>query len=230
MLLNCGLEKTLESPLGCKESKPVNPKGNQSWIFIGRTDAEARVLWPRDAKSQLIRKDPDAGKDWRQEEKGATEDEVAGWHHRLDGHEFEQILGESGGQGGLACCSPQGHKESDTAKRLNNNNRVGQWDRIESLTVNPRVHGRLSCYKIVRRHYGERTVSSINAVGKTGQSHAKGWNWTFIPHMNINSRQAKDFSVRHKTAKLLEESRESFVTFGLTVMSWRWHRKLKKQK
>ena len=83
------LVKTLESPLDCKEIKPINPKGTQSWIFIGRTEAEAPVLWPPDAKSQLIRKDPDAGKDWRQEEKGSIEDEVVGWHHQLNGHDFE---------------------------------------------------------------------------------------------------------------------------------------------
>ena len=89
------LEKTLESPLDCKEIKPVNPKGNQSWIFIGKTDAEAEtpILCPPDAKSWLIWKDPDAGKDWRQEEMGMTEDEMVGWHHRLNGHEFEQALG-----------------------------------------------------------------------------------------------------------------------------------------
>ena len=83
------LEKTLESPLDCKESKPVNPKGNKSWIFIERTDVEAPILWPPEVKSWLIRKDPDAGKDWRQEEKGTTEDEMFGWHHQLNGHEFE---------------------------------------------------------------------------------------------------------------------------------------------
>ena len=85
------LEKTLESPLDCKEIQPVHPKGNQSWIFIGRTDveAEAPILWPPDVKNQLIRKDPDTGNDWRREEKGMTEDEMIGWHHRLDGHEFE---------------------------------------------------------------------------------------------------------------------------------------------
>ena len=85
------LEKTLESPLDCKEIHPVNPKGNQSWIFIGRTDTEAEtpILWPPDAKNQLIGKDPDAGKDWRWEEKGMTEDEMVGWHHQLDGYEFE---------------------------------------------------------------------------------------------------------------------------------------------
>ena len=85
------LEKTLESPLDCKEIQPVHPKGDQSWVFIGRTDieAETRILWPPDAKSWLIWKDPDAGKDWGQEEKGTREDEMVGWHHRLDGHEFE---------------------------------------------------------------------------------------------------------------------------------------------
>ena len=85
------LEKTLESPLDCKEIQPVHPKGNQSWIFIGRTDAEAEtpVLWPPDVKSWLIGKDPDAGKGWRREEKGTTDDEMVGWHHRLNGHEFE---------------------------------------------------------------------------------------------------------------------------------------------
>ena len=85
------LEKTLESPLDCKEIQPVHPKGDQSWVFIGRTDAEAEtpIFWPLDAKSWLIGKGPDAGRDWGQEEKGMTEDETVGWHHQLDGHEFE---------------------------------------------------------------------------------------------------------------------------------------------
>ena len=102
------LEKTLKSPLDCKEIKPVHPKGNQSWIFIGRTEAEAEtpIFWPPNAKNWVIWKDPDAGKDWRQEEKGMTEDEMVGWHHRLNGHEFEQTLGGGEGQGSLACCSP----------------------------------------------------------------------------------------------------------------------------
>ena len=114
------LEKTLESPLDCK-IKPVNPKGNQSWIFIGRTDAEADtpILWPPDMKNWLTGKDPDAGKDWGQEEKGTTEYEVVGWHHWLNGHEFEQAPGACNGQGNLVCCSPWGHKESETAKWLN---------------------------------------------------------------------------------------------------------------
>ena len=115
------LEKTLESPLDSKEIKPVNPKGNQSWIFIGRTDAgaEAPMLWPPDTKNWLIGKDPDAGRDWGQEEKGTTEDEMAGWHHRLNGHEFEWTLGVGDGHGGLACCDSWGCKESDMTEKLN---------------------------------------------------------------------------------------------------------------
>ena len=114
------LEKALESPLDCKEIQPVHPKGKQSWIFIGRTDAEAEtpVLWPPDAKSQLIRKDPDAGKDWRWEEKGTTEDEMAGWYHWLAGRESEWTPGVGDGQGGLACCDSWGRKELDTTERL----------------------------------------------------------------------------------------------------------------
>ena len=115
------LEKTLESPLDSKEIQPVHPKGNQSWIFIGMTDAEAEtpILWPSDAKNWLIWKDPDAGNDWRWEEKGMTEDEMVAWHHRLDGQEFEQALGVGDGQGGLACSSLWGHKELDTTEQLN---------------------------------------------------------------------------------------------------------------
>ena len=115
------LEKTLESPLDCKEMHPVRPKGNQSRIFIGRTDAEAEtpILWSPDAKSWLIWKDSDAGNDWGQEEKGMTEDEMVGWHHRLNGHGFGWTLGVGDGQGGLACCGPWDHKESDTTERLN---------------------------------------------------------------------------------------------------------------
>ena len=115
------LEKTLESPLDCKEIQQVHPKGNQSWIFIGRIDAEAEIpiLWPPDGKNWLIEKDPDAGKDWGQEEKGTTEGEMVGWHHRLYEYEFEQALGVGDGQGSLAYCSPWGHKESNTTEQLN---------------------------------------------------------------------------------------------------------------
>ena len=112
------LKKTIESPLDSKEIQPVHPKGNQSWIFIGRTNAEAEtpMLRPPDAKNWLIWKDPDAGKDWRREEKGTSEDEMVGWHHWLDGHELEWTLGIGDGQGGLACCSPWGCKALDTTE------------------------------------------------------------------------------------------------------------------
>ena len=119
-------EKTLESDLDNKEMKLLNPKGNQSWIFIRRTDAESEtpILWPPDAKNLTPRKDPDDGKDWRQEEKGMTEDEMVGWHHWLDGREFERASGDGEGQGSLACCSPWGHKVLDTAERLTNYNNM----------------------------------------------------------------------------------------------------------
>ena len=114
------LKKTLESPLDCKDIQPVHPEGNQSWIFNGRTDAEAEtpILWLPDAKTWFILKDPDAGKDWRQEEKGMTEDEMIGCHHWLDGHEFEQALGVDDGQRSLVCCSPRDCKESDMTEPL----------------------------------------------------------------------------------------------------------------
>ena len=113
------LEKTLESPLDCREIQPLNPKGNQSWIFIGRTDAEAPILWPPDSKNWLLGRDPDAGQDWRQEEKGTTEDEMVGWHRQLDGHELEEAPGVGDGQGSVAWCSPCGSKKLDTTDRLN---------------------------------------------------------------------------------------------------------------
>ena len=121
MLLNLVLKKTLESPLDFKEIQLVHPKGNQSWIFIGRTDVEAEtpILWPPDTKSWLIWKDPGAGKDWRREEKGTTEDEMVGWYHRLNGHEFGWTLGVGNGQGGLVCCSSWGRKQSDMTEQLN---------------------------------------------------------------------------------------------------------------
>ena len=131
------LEKTLESPLDCKEIQLVNPKGNQPWIFIGRIDAEAQtpLLWPPDAKNWLLGKDPDSGKDWGQE-KGTTEDEMDGWHQRLIRLdlklklEFEQASVVSDGQGSLACCSPWGCKESDSTEWLN-------WTELKDLNIPP---------------------------------------------------------------------------------------------
>ena len=139
------LEKTLESPLDCKEIQLVHSK-DQSWVFIGRTDVEAEtpILWPPHAKSWLIGKDPDAGRDWRQEEKGTTEDEMAGWHHQLDGHEFEQDPGVGDGQGGLAYCSPWGRKESDTTDRLSWTVLATRWESEKIIKSDPKV---LACRK-----------------------------------------------------------------------------------
>ena len=114
------LEKTLESPLDCKEIQPVHPKGDQSWMFIGRTgvEAETPILWPPDMKNWLIWKAPDAGKDWGQEEKGMTEDEMVGWHHQLNGHGFGWTPGVSGRQVGLVCCGSWGRKELEMSEHL----------------------------------------------------------------------------------------------------------------
>ena len=132
------LEKTLESPLDYKEIKPFTSKGNQFWIFIGRTDAEAEtpVLWPSDGRNWLIVKDPDAGQDWRQEEKGMTEDEMVGWHHRLNGHGFGWTLGVGNGQGDQVCCSPWGCEELDTTWWLNNQG-VDAEDLFINVTLSP---------------------------------------------------------------------------------------------
>ena len=145
MLLNCGVEETLESPLDCKEIQPVHLKGSQSWIFIGRTDAEAEtpVLWPPHAKSWHIGKDSDAGREWGQEEKGTTEDEMAGWHHQLYARESEWTPGVGDGQGGLECCNSWGYKELDTTEQLN-------WSELEYLSpllqFNP---VQLVCYNMI---------------------------------------------------------------------------------
>ena len=155
------LEKTLEGNLVWKEIKPVHPKGNQSWIFIGRTDAEAEtpILWSPDVKNWLLGKDPDAGKNWRQEGKGMTEDEMVGWHHRLNGREFEQALGIGDRQGSLVCGSPWGHKESDMTEQLNWTELTKETQRIVwlaqdlniswvqnlSLTINQSFNGYLLC-------------------------------------------------------------------------------------
>jgi len=141
------LEKTLEIPLDCKKIQLVNSKGDQSWVFIGRTDAKAEtaVLWPRHEKSWLIGKDSDVGRDCGQEEKGTTEDEMAGWHHRLDGREFEWTPGDGDGQGGLVCCDSWGCKESDTTEWLNWTELIAmflnwqfliQWIQVKIHTIN----------------------------------------------------------------------------------------------
>ena len=135
------LEKTVESPLDCKEIQPVHPKGDQSWVFIVRTDAEAEtpILWPPHAKSWLIGKDPDAGRGWGQEEKGMTEDEMAGWHHWLDGRESEWTPGDGNRQGVLACCDSWGCKESDMTERLIRTELQGIYRNVYSL-INAEKH------------------------------------------------------------------------------------------
>ena len=134
------LENTLESPLDCKEIQSVHSKRDQSWVFFGRNDAEAEtpILWPLHAKSWLIGKDSDAGRNWRQEEKGTTEDEMAGWHHWLNGHEFEWTPGVGDGQGGLACCNSWGHKELDMTEWLN-------WTELKWIYM-------FQCYSIISSH------------------------------------------------------------------------------
>ena len=133
------LVMTLESPLDCKEIQPVHPKGDQSSVFIGRTDFEAKtpILWPPDAKSWLIRKDPAAGKDWGQEEKGTIEDKMIGWHHRLNGRGFGWTLGVGDGQGGLVCCGSWGCKESDTTEWLN-------WTELNVIVIKISVMNNMS--------------------------------------------------------------------------------------
>ena len=155
------LEKTLESPLDSQEIKPVNPKGNQSWIFIGRTDAkvETPILWPPDMNNGLAGKDPDAGWDWRKEAKGITEDEVVGWHHRLVGHEFDQAPGVGDGWGSLLCCSPWGHKESDTNEWL-------KWTDPQQLQA-PVFHSPAFNYCSCAKDTQLSLPSSVNSVPRS---------------------------------------------------------------
>ena len=159
------LEKTLESPLSCKEIKPVNPKGNPSWLFIGRTGAAAEtpLLWLLDAKSWLIGKDSDAGKDWRQEEKGVTEEERVRWHHQLNGWESEQTLANSG-QGILVCCSPWGCKELDTTEWLKSN-WIGNLQNVLTFQMCCKLTKLdslwLSCQIVLQTHVGEAFVLFI---------------------------------------------------------------------
>ena len=136
------MEKTLESPLDCKEVQPVHPKGDQSWVFTGKTDAEAEtpIIWRPHLKSWLIGKDPDAGRDWGQEEKGMTEDEMGGCHHWLDGHESEWTLGVGDGQRDLACCDSWGRKESDMTERLN-------WTELKFMKIMFQIYQCFNVYE-----------------------------------------------------------------------------------
>ena len=177
------LEKTLESPLDCKEIQPVHPKGNQSWIFIARTDAEAEtpILRPLDAKNWLIGKDADAGKDWRQEEKGTTKDEMVGWHHWLNGHESEQVPGVGDGQGNLARYSPWGRKELDATEQLNwtesnpigiNYDEVAHTRSIVSLSVSNQLCTE-SLVMLIKSFYCDKESESCLVLSDSLQPH--GW-------------------------------------------------------
>ena len=169
------LEKTVESPLDCKEIQPVHPKGDQSWVFIDRTDVEAEtlMLWPPDGKSWLIWKDPDAGKD-RRREKGTTEDEMVGWHHQLNGHGFGWTPGVGDGQGGLACCGSWGCKESDTTERLNWTDgpllNLHSW--IFFLTT--QLEKRKDKNTKTNRHYWER-ADGLMLLTRRGRRGAQQW-------------------------------------------------------
>ena len=203
------LEKTLESPLDCKEIQPVLPKGDQSWVFIGRTDVEAEtpILWPPHAKSWLIGKAPDAVKDWGQEEKG-TEDEMVGWHHRLNGHGFGWTPGAGDGQGGLVCCSSWGRKELDMNERLN-------WTEL--------IYGQLIF------NQGSKNVQ----FGKDSLLNKGFWkNWTdtckgmkpdyhHTPYTKINSNWIKDLKIRPENTELLEGNLVvSSLTLSLVMLSF----------
>ena len=178
------LEKTLESPLDWKEIQPVHPK-DQSWVFIGRTDIEAEtpILWPPDAKSWLIWKDPDAGKDWGQGEKGTTEDEMVGWHHQLNGHEFEWTLRVGDGQGGLMCCGSWGHKESDTTERLN-------WTELKAQQVSFQV--RYSGGDLSTLHMGPRSnVKSEFWEHVPGHFQLRGEERLMPPYNSVKKRPSR---------------------------------------
>ena len=168
------LEKALKSPLDSKEMKPVHPKGNKSWKVIGRTDTEAEtpILRPHDAKSWLIGKDPDVRKDWRQEETGTTENETVGWHHQLNGQEFEQGLGDGDGQGSLACCSPLDCKDSDMTERLNNKCHFTEPWGQSPVTLILFLDGKTKAPACVT--YSKHSVSSVEVGPRTG---APGISW-----------------------------------------------------
>ena len=158
------LEKTLESPLDCKEIHLVHPKGDQSWVFIGGTDVETEtpVLWPPHVKSWLLGKDSDAGRDCGWEEKGTTEDEMAGWHHRLDGHEFEWTPWAGDGQGGLTCCDSWGRKQSDMTERLN-------WT---ELKIEHKVPDSYDFTEIYNKYLKKNNINSIQTFLESW----RGWN------------------------------------------------------
>ena len=216
------LEKTLESHLDCKEIKPVHPKGNQSWIFIERTDAEveALIVWPPDWKNWLLGKDPDAGKDWSQEEKGTTEDEMVGWHHQLNEHEFKQTPGDGEGLGGLACCSPWGSKESAMTEPLNNNNGYA-WE----LSEFPKVKWNLfSCVWLFVTPWTIQSVEFSRPEYWSGQPFPSPRD---LPNPGIKPRsptlQADSYQLSHKgSPRILEWVGYPFSSGSSQSRNWTW--------
>ena len=174
------LEKTLESPLDCKEIQPVHPKGDQSWIFTGRTDAEAEtpILWPPDAKSWLIGKDPDVGKDWGQEEKGTTEDEMVRWHHRLSEHGFQWTLGVGDGWGGLACRGSWGRTELDTTEWLN-------WTILPSYNEGKRIKHETTIPSVSGRDEYFVGQDDFDNADQLSLGNNRIFMWTFLWHSSL---------------------------------------------
>ena len=204
------LEKTPESPLDCKEIKPVNPKGNQSWIFIGRTDAEAQtpVLYPPDAKNWLIGKDPDAGNDWQREEKGTTEDEMVGWHHWLNGHKFEEGLKDGDGQGRLACCSPWGCKELDTTQRLNWTELNGAFLVVQMVKNLPAMQETLVQFLCQKIHWRRDRLPIPVFLGFPSGSAGKESGLGSIPGLGRSPGEGKGYPLQYSS---LEHSMELTV-------------------
>ena len=203
------LEKTLESPLDCKEIQPVHSEGDQPWVFSGRNDAKAEtpVLWPPHEKSWLIGKDSDAGRDWGQEEKGMTEDEMAGWHHRLDGHEFGWTLGVGDGQGGLACCDSWGHKSrtwlSHWTELISNlvlfqNNRSLQTKLVEVMEF------QLSFFKSSKIILWKCFIQHASKFGKLSSGHRTGkyqFAFKFQRKAMLKNFQTTDNCIPHTLVK-----------------------------
>ena len=213
------LAKTLESPLDTK-IKLVNPKGNQSWIFIGRTDAEAEVpiLWPPDVKNWLIGKDPDAGKDWRQEEKGVTEDKMVGWHHQLNGHEFKQAPGAGDGQGSLVCCTPWGHKESDMTEQLN-----WTWN-CTLLYIQIKCYFNLKCFWISRKSMNWYDVGTIYTwVNSLPHEFVNTENWFCGPENCSLSQPSSIFNIPENSVIQTDKNKTK-------TKSTEWRKKEKQRK
>ena len=219
------LEETLESPFDHKEVQPVHPK-DQSWVFFGRTDVEAEtpILWPPHAKSWLIGKDPDGGRDWGQEEKGTTEDEMAGWHYQLDGHEFEWTPGVGDGQGGLACCDSWGRKESERTEQLNWTecclNPIKTFFILESFLED------LCICLFPNQNWASLVAQTVNnlAIMQEIQVRSLGWQDPLEKEMTVRSRLLSGRIPWTEEPRGLQfMGSQDWVTNTYTHMSWNRH-------